>query len=395
MTENQPNPLSDIRVVDLSRLVAGNMVSHVLADFGADVIKIEKPGSGDDLRNWKEDGVEIFWKAYSRNKRSVCWNLKSESGKSKLLELAATAHVLIENFVPGKLEEMGLGPEILLNANPKLIIVRVSGWGQTGLYHERPGFGTLVEAMSGYAHLNGFPDKPPALPPLATADMIAGLYGAYAIMIALRNIEFNGGEGQVIDVALFESIFSFIASEPIKHRVSGKVSERLGNQAINTAPRNVYPTSDGKYIALSAAVQSMCERLLKAINRTELIDDPRFKDNESRVKNRDAIDAVIGEFISQRSQNENLAFFEKAGVTVGPVLAVDAVMKHEYAKDREILTEFQDPDLGSIPSHTPMPRLSRTPGKLHTPAPKLGEHTEEIENELLEIEKKEFNHGGY
>ncbi len=392
MNSDTANPLHSIRVVDLSRLVAGNMVSHVLADFGADVIKIEKPGSGDDLRNWKEEGVEIFWKAYSRNKRSVCWNLKNEKDKENLLKLVSTANVFIENFVPGKLEEMGLGPDVLHQVNPKLIIVRVSGWGQTGLYRKRPGFGTLVEAMSGYAHLNGFPDKPPALPPLATADMIAGLYGAYAIMVALRNIEINGGNGQVIDVALFESIFSFIASEPIKNRVSGNVSERLGNQAINTAPRNVYPTSEGKYIALSAAVQSMCERLLRAIGKPELIADPRFIDNESRVKNRDAIDAIIGEFISQKTQEENLEFFEKAGVTVGPVLAADAVMTHEYTKNREILSEFEDPDLGSIPAHTPLPRLSETPGKLNTPAPKLGEHTMEIEEEL---ERKDFHHRGH
>ena len=174
--------LNGVRVVDLSRLVAGNMVSHMLADFGADVIKIERPGVGDDLRNWREDGVEIFWKAYSRNKRSVCWDLKSDEDKAKLLQLVETAHVFIENFVPGKLEEFGLGPDVLFEANPNLIIVRVSGWGQTGPYRERPGFGTLIEGMSGYAHLNGFPDKPPALPPLATADMIAGLYGAYAVM---------------------------------------------------------------------------------------------------------------------------------------------------------------------------------------------------------------------
>ena len=260
-------PLHGIRVVDLSRLVAGNMVSHMLADYGADVIKIERPGAGDDLRNWREDGVEIFWKAYSRNKRSVCWDLKSEEDKAKLLQLVQTAHVFIENFVPGKLEEFGLGPDVLLDANPNLIIVRVSGWGQTGPYRERPGFGTLIEGMSGYAHLNGFPDKPPALPPLATADMIAGLYGAYAVMLALRHVEMQGGRGQVIDLSLFDSMFSFVASEAVKYRVSGQVSMRAGNQAQHTAPRNVYRCSDGKFIALSASMQRMCERLLAAIGR--------------------------------------------------------------------------------------------------------------------------------
>jgi crotonobetainyl-CoA:carnitine CoA-transferase CaiB-like acyl-CoA transferase len=382
MTISKQNPLDGVRVVDLSRLVAGNMVSHVLADFGADVIKIEKPGSGDDLRNWKEEGIEIFWKVYARNKRSVCWNLKSEEDKKKLLQLVATAQVLIENFVPGKLEQLGLGPEILHKANPKLVIVRVSGWGQTGPYRNRPGFGTLVEAMSGYAHLNGFPDKPPALPPLATADMIAGLYGAFAVMVALRSIEMNGGEGQIIDLSLFESIYSFIASEPLKHRVSGQVSERIGNQAINTSPRNVYSTKDENYVALSASVQSMCERLLRAIGRPELIDDPKFKDNESRVNNRDEIDAIIGDFIGNRTLEENLVFFEQEGITVAPVLSAVDVLNHEYAKGREMFEEFMDADLGSIPAHVPIPRLSKTPGKLNTPAPKLGEHTVEIEEEL-------------
>ena len=379
---NTPNALEGIRVVDLSRLVAGNMVSHMLADFGADVIKVEKPGAGDDLRNWTEDGVEIFWKAYSRNKRSVCWDLKDDCEKEKLLRLIATAKVLVENFLPGKLEELGLGPDVLWELNPALIIVRVSGWGQTGPYRNRPGFGTLVEGMSGYAHMNGFPDKPPALPPLATADMIAGLYGAYAVLVALRHVEMQGGKGQVIDVSLFESLFSFIASEPIKHRVSGTVSNRQGNQAINTAPRNIYQASDGQYLALSGSVQSMFERLMTVIGRPELIEDSRFRTNEERVKNRDSLDEIICQFIGKKTLEENLAFFEKEKVTVGPVLAVDQLLDHPYFVGREVLSEFVDPDLGSIPSHTPLPRMSGTPGRLTMPAPKLGEHTKEVELEL-------------
>lgn len=376
------NPLNQIRVVDLSRLVAGNMVSHMLADFGADVIKVEKPGRGDDLRNWSEEGVEIFWKAYARNKRSVCWDLKHDESKKKLLRLIATAQVLIENFVPGKLEDLGLGPEVLWDLNPALIIVRVSGWGQTGPYRNRPGFGTLVEGMSGYAHMNGFPDKPPALPPLATADMIAGLYGAYAVMVALRHIEINGGKGQEIDLCLFESMFSFIASEAIKHRVTGKVSERMGNQAINTAPRNVYRTADNRYLALSGSVQSMFERIMEVMGRPELIQDPRFTTNEDRVNNREALNEIIGDFIGLKSLEENLALFEKEKVTVGPVLAVDQLLDHLYVTGRGVLRELDDPDLGSIPSHTPLPRMSATPGRVKTPAPRLGQHNREIEEEL-------------
>ena len=375
-------PLNGVRVVDLSRLVAGNMVSHMLADFGADVIKIERPGVGDDLRNWREEGVEIFWKVYSRNKRSVCWDLKSDEDKAKLLQLAATAHVFIENFVPGKLEALGLGPDVLFEANPNLIIVRVSGWGQTGPYRERPGFGTLIEGMSGYAHLNGFPDKPPALPPLATADMIAGLYGTYAVMAALRHIEVQSGRGQVIDLSLFDSMFSFVASEAVKYRVSGQVSMRAGNQAQHTAPRNVYRCGDGKFIALSASMQRMSERLLAAIGRPELNDDPRFRTNADRVRNRDVLDDILQAFIQQRSLDENLRYFEEAQVTVGPVLAMDDLLDHPYMAGRQVVTEFDDPDVETIPAHTPVPRLSRTPGTLNSPAPALGAHTQEIEAEL-------------
>ena len=381
--DSQTGPLSNVRVVDLSRLVAGNMVSHMLADFGADVIKIERPGSGDDLRNWREEGVEVFWKTYSRNKRSVCWDLKRDADKDKLLQMVKTAHVFIENFVPGKLEELGLGPDVLFAANPRLIIVRVSGWGQTGPYRKRPGFGTLIEGMSGYAHLNGFPDKPPTLPPLATADMIAGLYGAYAVMMALRHVEIQSGRGQVIDLSLFDSMFSFVASEAVKYRVSGQVSMRSGNQAPHTAPRNIYRCSDGKFIAMSASMQGMYERLMKAMRRPQLVDDPRFRTNEDRVHHRDELDGIIQDFMAQRSLDDNLRFFEDAGVTVGPVLAMDDLLAHPYIEGRQVVTEFDDPEVGTIPAHTPVPRLSRTPGTLNTPAPALGAHTEEIEAELL------------
>lgn len=387
------SPLTGVRVLDLSRLVAGNMVSHMLADYGADVIKIERPGVGDDLRNWREEGVEIFWKAYARNKRSVCWDLKNERDKAMLLDLVRTAHVFMENFVPGKLEELGLGPDVLWAINPQLIIVRVSGWGQTGPYRERPGFGTLIEGMCGYAHLNGFPDKPPALPPLATADMIAGLYGAYAVMLALRHVEMQGGAGQVIDLSLFDAMFSFVVSEAVKHRVSGEVSVRAGNQSQHTAPRNVYRCGDGKFIALSASMQGMCERLLTAIGRPDLIDDPRFRTNEDRVQHRDELDAIIEAFLMQRSLEENLRYLEDAGITAGPVLAMDDLLAHPYMAGRGVVTEFADPELGTIPAHTPVPRLSRTPGQLRAPAPALGAHTAAVEAELRQRSSREDDAG--
>ena len=289
-------PLADVRVLDMSRLVAGNMMSAYLADFGADVIKVEREGSGDDLRNWREAGWDIYWKVYGRNKRSLVLDLKSVDGLDTFKSLVATAQVLIENFVPGGLEKMGLSPEVLLAINPALVVVRVSGWGQTGPYSHKPGFGTLVEAMSGFAHLNGFADKPPALPPLALADMIAGIYGAAGVLTALRVAE-KDGRGQVIDLSLFEPIFSVIASEAAKHQLTGLATMRAGNQSTHTAPRNVYVCSDQRFVALSGSMQSMAMKIFDTIERPELKHDDRFNTNDARVKNRDELDRLIGDFI--------------------------------------------------------------------------------------------------
>ena len=322
-------PLSDVRVVDLSRLVAGNMLSAYLADFGADVIKVEREGAGDDLRNWREAGWDIYWKVYGRNKRSLVLDLKSDEGLATLKKLVRHSQILIENFVPGGLEKMGLAPDVLLALNPALVIVRVSGWGQTGPFSYKPGFGTLVEAMSGFAHLNGYPDKPPALPPLALADMIAGVYGAAGVLTALRAAE-KHGTGQVIDLSLFEPIFSVISSEAAKFQVTGEPTMRSGNQSAHTAPRNIYACSDGKYVAMSGSMQSMAMRILDAIGQPGLKTDARFATNDARVRNKDELDAIIGEFIGARTQEENLAIFEAAAVTVGPVCSVADLMGHPF-----------------------------------------------------------------
>jgi crotonobetainyl-CoA:carnitine CoA-transferase CaiB-like acyl-CoA transferase len=381
---NQQGPLHDIRVVDLSRLVAGNMLTAYLADFGADVIKVERPGAGDDLRNWREAGQPIYWKVYGRNKRSMVLDLRSEEGLASLRKLIAHSQVLVENFVPGGLEKMGLAPEQLHALNPALVIVRISGWGQTGPYSHKPGFGTLVEAMSGFAHLNGFPDKPPALPPLALADMIAGTYGAAGVLTALRVAE-RSGQGQVVDLSLFEPIFSFIASEAAKTQLTGEASMRAGNQATHTAPRNVYACSDGGFVALSGSMQSMAMRILETIGRPELKDDARFATNDGRVANREALDELIGAFIGARSTEENLALFEAAGVTVGPVCSVADLLDHPYTRGRGVIVEVEDRDVGSLPMHAVVPRLSASPGGFRRPAPAVGEHTAQILEELARL----------
>ena len=375
-----PGPLAGVRVLDLSRLVAGNMLSLYLADFGADVIKVERK-EGDDLRRWREGGHEIYWKVYGRNKRSLVLDLKSVEGLAQLKKMVRHSQILIENFVPGGLEKMGLAPDELLAQNPALVIARISGWGQTGPYSHKPGFGTLIEAMSGFAYLNGFPDRPPALPPLALADMIAGVYGAAGVLTALRVAE-RDGRGQVIDLSLFEPIFSFIASEAAKTRLTGSATLRSGNQSSHTAPRNVYATGDGGYVAMSGSMQSMAMRILDTIGRPELKDDPRFATNEGRVAHRDLLDAIIGGFIAARSTSENLALFEAAGVTVGPVCSMADLLEHPYTRGREVIVEVEDADMGSLPMHNIVPRLTGSPGGFRRAAPKLGEHTAEILAEL-------------
>src|SRR5215469_14125421 len=239
---NASAPLDGIRVVDLSRLVAGNMVSLQLADQGAEVIKIEDPQVGDPLRAWRVKGLSLHWKVYARNKKSLAINLRPQVGRDALMELVARSHVLIENYRPGTLEEMGFGPDVLHTRNPGLIIVRVSGFGQDGPYRGRPGFGSLVEGMSGFAAKNGFADRPPVLPPLALADMIAGLYGMSAVLLALRHREVTGGPGQVIDLPLLDPIFSTLGPDAAEYRLTGEVRPRLRSRSATTSPRNAFRT---------------------------------------------------------------------------------------------------------------------------------------------------------
>ena len=370
--------LDGVRVLDLSRLVSGNVITHVLADHGAEVVKIERPGVGDDLRNWLVDGVSTFWKVYCRNKLSVTLDLRRPRGREILLALAADARVLVENFRPGTMERWGLGPDDLHAVNPSLVIVRVSGWGQTGRWSHRPGFGSLVEAMSGFAAMNGFADRPPVLPPLALADMIAGLYGAFATMVATREIEMKGGRGQVIDLSLFEPILSVLGPMAANHALSGQVPPRTGSLSTTTAPRNVYACRDGKYVALSASMQAMHERLMRTIGRVDLLDDPRFRTNTDRLRNNHLLDPIVAEFMAARTQEECLEIFEAAAVTVGAVADIEQLVEHDYVVERGSLARLPDGQTGTLPMHAPVPRLSGTPAVLRHPAPELGEHNERI-----------------
>jgi crotonobetainyl-CoA:carnitine CoA-transferase CaiB-like acyl-CoA transferase len=369
-------PLDGIRVLDLTRLVAGNMMSLQLADFGADVIKVEPP-SGDPLRDWRDGGHELHWKTYARNKRSIVLNFRHADAKAALLRLVATADVFMENYRPGTLEKMDLGPEVLLKVNPGLVIVRVSGFGQTGPYAPLPGFGTLVEAMSGFAARSGFPDREPVLPPLALADMVAGLYGAFAVMTALRARD-RGGRGQVIDLPLLEAMFSVLGPEAAIYRQTGVVKERTGSASNTSAPRNVYRCRDGGYVALSGSTETMARRVFKTIGCPDMISDERFSSNAARVKNRSLVDEAVGRWFAARTREEALSIMRDAGVTVGPVYTIADAVGDAHFRERGVIVEVEDAELGAVPMHNIVPRLSESAGTWRWPAPRLGEHTDAV-----------------
>lgn len=373
-------PLNGLRVVDMTRLAAGNMMTHMLADFGAEVIKIERPGQGDDLRRFGE--AQSWWKVYARSKRSLSLNFRTDEGREILEKLIATADILCENFVPGTLEKWGLGPEQLWALNENLIIVRVSGWGQTGPYKDKPGFGSLIEGMSGFAAMTGWSDKPPLLPPLALADMVAGLSGFGGVLSAVIARQNGSAKGQVVDLSLFEPLFGILGPWAAAYEATGKVPQRKGNSSDVAAPRNLYPTKDGKHIAMSASMQSMWEKLAEAIGQPELIIDPKYKTSQNRIANAEELDGIIAAFMQTRTLDENLEYFEERGVTVGPIFDIADLIDHPYVRGREVLQDFEDEDMERLPMHQTFPRLSATPGAVRAPAPKLGQDNTAILSEL-------------
>jgi crotonobetainyl-CoA:carnitine CoA-transferase CaiB-like acyl-CoA transferase len=375
-------PLNGVRVVDLSRLVAGNILTLQFADFGAEVIKIEPP-EGDTLRSWRVKGIETAWKVYSRNKKSVALDLRADAGRAIVRALAASAQILVESFRPGVLEDMGLAPAELHKLNPKLVIVRISGWGQDGRFRHKPGFGTLIEGYSGFASMNGFGDREPVLPPMYLADAMAALYGYGAVMVALREVETNGGKGQTLDLPLFDPLFSVLGPQAANHKLTGEVKVRTGSRSTNAAPRNVYPTKDGHWVCLSASTQGMAERVLVKIGRPELVKDPRFATNIERVRHGIELDRIIGGFIAERDLAENLRYFDEAGVTIGPVYDIAQIVQDDYVLEREALIEIPDEEMGELPTHPVVPRLSGTPGALKSAAPRIGEHNEALLKPLL------------
>jgi len=370
--------LTGLRVIDCSRLIAGGVLATVLADHGADVVKVENPRGGDPLRTWLRDRGELWWKVYARGKRSITLNLTAPRGQALLRRLLRDADVLIENYVPGTFERWGLGWDVLSAENPRLVFARVSGWGQDGPYRERPGFGTMVEAMSGFAHTTGDADGPPTLPSFPMADMVAALAGCTAVLAALRHRDQVSGRGQVVDISLYEPLLSVLGPDAAGYALDGTVRERHGNTSDNASPRGTYRTRDGKWIALSASTPASAAALFGALGLGHLLDDPRFATNDARVRHNDRVDAALAGAIGERSLDEMRRLFESSDLTACAVYDIADITKDPHVIARGILVDVPDPELGAVRMTAPTPRLAATPAALRWAGPPLGAHNVEV-----------------
>lgn len=373
MTAEQ-TPLNGLTVLDLSRLVSGNLMTHVLADLGADVIKVEPPGKGDELRGWKRQGVSTYWLAYARNKQSVSLDLRSDEGKAHLQDLIQRADVMVENFRPGTLERMGLSKAKLQTLNPRLVVVRISGWGQTGVFAEKGGFGSLIEAMSGFAAMNGYADRPPVLPPFAMADSVAGIYGATLALAAMHRQRASADpQVQEIDLSLFEPLFSILGPQAAEHELTGTVVPRSGSRSPTHAPRNVYRTRDDRWVALSAGMEGTLARLFEGIGYPEGLRDPRFSSHEARLKNIDALDDLIQGHLVKLTLDEALLFFAERDITAGPICDIADLMKHPYIQERELLVPTTTPDGQTLSIHAAPYRINGKRPPIRRAAPSIGQ----------------------
>ncbi|QFU92146.1 CaiB/BaiF CoA-transferase family protein [Amycolatopsis sp. YIM 10] len=370
--------LSGIRVLDTATLFAGPLAATVLADFGAEVIKIEHP-NGDPVRSHgaQRDGVGLWWKMLGRGKEAITLYLGSPEGQEVFRRLVADADVVIENFRPGTLERWGLGYDELREINPGLVLARVTGFGQVGPYAKRPGFGTLAEAMSGFAAITGEPDGPPTLPPFGLADGIAALTTAFAVLTALRARE-RTGEGQVVDLAIIEPILTLLGPQLIAYDQLGELQERTGNRSANNAPRNTYRTRDGRWVAISTSAQSIAERVMRLVGRPELIDEPWFASGRERARHADELDEAVGSWIAQRDRDEVIKVFEAAQAAVAPIYNAADIMADPQFQALGTIATLDDEELGPVKMQNVLFRLSRTPGGIRSTGAPLGAHTEQV-----------------
>lgn len=374
-------PLEGLKVIDCATMMAAPWAATYLGDYGAEVLKIEHPKTGDQSRRFGavKDDVGIFWKTLGRNKKCITLNLNSTQGKELFIRLVRDTDVLIENFRPGTLEKWGLGWDELKEVNPRLIMLRVTGFGQEGPYAKRGGFGTIAEGMSGFASMNGYPDSPPTLPPIPLADGVTGIYGAMTVMMAVYERDVYGsGQGQMIDMSLYEPLMRLMEASVVEHSVLGTVPTRVGNRINSAAPRNVYKARDGRWVALSASSQPIAEKVFQAIGRLDLIEDPRFKDNPTRVKHVDELDVIIGDWFAEHDMQEAVDILLTAGAVVGPVYDIDQLSGDAQIRYRKSILELEDEDFGKVEMPNVVAKFSRTPGTVKFPGPGKGAHNREI-----------------
>lgn len=384
-------PLQGVRILDLSRMVAGGLAGMLLGDFGADVVKLEQPVSGDPLRQWTTGGVPMWWKVYARNKRYLTLNLQSPEGRALLLRMLPRFDVLLESFVPGTLEKWGLDWETLRAVHPGLILVRISGWGQSGPGSRKPGLGTLVEAASGFAATTGDPGTlQPVLPSFPLADMTSGLYAVNATMFALYHRDAHGGSGQLVDVSLFESLFSLLGPLPADYAMSDTVRTPLGNGSTNSGPRGCYRTSDGHWIAVSGSTPKMAERLLDAYSLGHLLEDPRFATNEARVRHAADLDAAVRDAIGARTMEENRAIIDTNALTAHPVQTIREIERDPHWQARRLLVDVPSGDM-TVRMHSVVPRMSETQGAIRNAGGELGADTESILADELGLDTRDIS----
>ena len=389
-TGNRPSPtrgpLHGIRVLDISTVYAAPITAMMLGDYGADVIKIEHP-TGDPARSHgaRKDGHGLWWKVISRNKRCITLNLGTAEGQQMLRDLVVDADVLVENFRPGVLEKWGLGPDRLHDLNPGLIMLRVTGFGQSGPYAERRAFGTLAEAMSGFAHQTGCEDGPPTLPPFGLADGVAGLAGAFGVVTALlhRNGPDSDGKGQVIDLSLLEPLLGILGPGPTAYDQLGTIAGRNGNRSPNNAPRNTYLTKDGRWVAISASATSVAARVMRLVGRPDVVELPWFDSAGERSRNGDLLDEAVAKWIADRPLDEVTAEFERVGAALAPIYDIAQLMHDPHVVDRDCITTVDDDDLGPIKMQNLMVRMLGTPGSIRFPGRRLGQDNEQVYQQSL------------
>jgi crotonobetainyl-CoA:carnitine CoA-transferase CaiB-like acyl-CoA transferase len=377
-------PLSNLRIIELANVVAGPSVGKHLSDFGAEVIKVERPGDGDTARTMGElvGSRSAWWLLIGRNKRSVTLDLKHPKGREVLLRLVESADALVESFRPGVLERLDLAPETLRAANPRLVVVRVSAFGQTGPYSRRPGFGTLAEAFSGLTDISGYPGQPPLLAPFALADEVAGLFATWSLLVALYHRDIEEGPGQTIDISLYESVFNILGPLPTLYKANGVLQERNGSRLTFSSPRNVYETRDGHYFAISGTTTSAAETVLKLVGGDALLDDPRFATHEARSLHAEALDGIVAAWIAQRDAEEVDRLFREAGAAGIRVLSMADVFDDPQYRERETLVDIEDDELGPVTLAAPVPRMSETPARVAHLGPPLGRDTDLVLEEL-------------